>query len=115
MRYRFSYSMHGALVRRVACSVDEAVNDSGSFNLSTSCQLPSVIRALFPNTPAHLHLLPDEFKCDCVCLSSHCQELYYLSLSLAFDGMAASAGSWWLLRRHLTWGAMYDARNIAEE
>lgn len=105
MRYRFSHAMHGAVVRRLTCSVEEVINDSGSFNLSTSCQLPPVTRALFFNTPAHLHLLPVEFKSDCVCLSSHCQELNYLFLSLAFDGMAASAGSWWLLWRHFTWGS----------
>lgn len=51
MRYRFSHAMHGALVRRLTCSVEQAVNDSGSFNLSTSCQqLSPVTPALFSNT-----------------------------------------------------------------
>lgn len=62
MRYRFSYAMHGALGRRLTCSVKEALNDYGSSNISTNCQLLPVIPALFSINPAHLHLLPDKFN-----------------------------------------------------
>lgn len=98
IRYRLSYAMHRALIRRLLYLAREAVNESGSSTLSTSCQLPPVTRALY--------LLPDQFtvRADVYLLAA--RKLNYLSLSLTIDGISASAaGPCSLVLWYLTWGS----------